>query len=192
MVDAFIKYISAHVELSETDIDLIRALSVPRRLNKKQLFSQQGDICNHVAFIVKGLIRIYSVADDGTEHTICFFPEKWWAADWDSYDEQVPAVANLVALEDCELLVWKKADFDRILREIPGMSTYYKGFVSERMKANLARIHMYISQSSEQKYEYFIRKFPDLHARVPLHMIASYLGVTRETLSRVRSNYVHK
>ncbi|MCD8739015.1 Crp/Fnr family transcriptional regulator [Mucilaginibacter roseus] len=192
MAEAFIDYITQQAALTQHEIELLKSVGFTRSLKKKQFFIKEGDTCRQAAFVIKGLVRIYRVADDGSEHTLCFSPERWWATDWESYVEQVPSGANIVALEDCELLVWTKEDFDRLLRDIPAMNAFFQKFVSDRLKASLARIYMYISQSSEQKYEYFVKTSPDLQGRVPLHMIASYLGVTRETLSRVRSNFAHR
>jgi CRP-like cAMP-binding protein len=192
MFKVFTSYITAKIDLSPDELALIRSLSIPRKLKKRQYLLQEGDVCRHAIFIAKGLFRNYRVSDDGTEHSLCFATENGWCTDWESYSEETPAKTNMVALEDSDVLLWTKANFERLIREIPAMGKFFESFVSKSLSIQQSRLYLHISQSTEEKYEYFVKNEPELHARVPLHMIASYLGVTRETLSRVRGMYVHK
>ena len=116
-----------------------------------------------------------------------FAPENYWTGDRESMDSGLPSKYNIDAIEDSEILLLKKEDFEIIRKTIPA----FNDFVNETLKKNLVflqeRIHVGLSLSAEEKYSNFISKYPSISNRVPLHMIASYLGVSAETLSRVRS-----
>jgi CRP-like cAMP-binding protein len=121
-----------------------------------------------------------------------FATENWWISDRESYTESTPSKSNIDALEDSEVLLWSKENFDNLIKTIPGLNSFFERLLAKSFNANQNRIYTHISQTAEEKYNDFIRKYPDLFARIPLHMIASYLGVTRETLSRIRIKYAHK
>lgn len=116
-----------------------------------------------------------------------FAPENYWTGDRESMDSGLPSKYNIDAIEDSEILLLKKEDFELIRKTIPA----FNDFVNETLKKNLVflqeRIHGGLSLSAEEKYSSFISKYPSISNRVPLHMIASYLGVSAETLSRARA-----
>ena len=116
-----------------------------------------------------------------------FVPENNWTSDRESMASGMPSKYNIDAIEDSEILLLKKEDFEMLRKTIPA----FNDFVNETLKKNVMalqeRIHVSISLSAEEKYSNFISKYPAINNRVPLHMIASYLGVSAETLSRVRS-----
>jgi CRP-like cAMP-binding protein len=192
MFDVFKAYITERAALTDAELELIKSLSISRRLKKRQYLLQEGDICRHACFVTKGCLRSFRVSDDGTEHSLRFSVEKWWASDRESYIDGSPAKTNIEALEDTEVLMWTKENFERITNEISGFAKFVEKLLAKSLQVNQNRIYTHISQSTEEKYDNFIKNYPDLFARVPLHMIASYLGVTRETLSRIRNQYAHR
>ena len=121
-----------------------------------------------------------------------FAPENYWTGDYESMNAGLPSKSNIDALEESEILLLKKEDFEMIRKTIPA----FNDFVNETLKKNTLvlqeRIHANISLSAEEKYNNFILKYPSISNRVPLHMIASYLGLSAETLSRVRSQSAKK
>ena len=121
-----------------------------------------------------------------------FAPENYWISDRESMTSGMPSKYNIDAIDDSEILLLKKEDFEMIRKAIPA----FNDFVNETLKKNVMvlqeRIHVSISLSAEEKYSNFISKYPDINNRVPLHMVASYLGVSAETLSRVRSQSIKK
>jgi CRP-like cAMP-binding protein len=123
----------------------------------------------------------------GQEHIMQFAPENYWTSDRESMASGMPSKYNIDAIEDSEILLLKKEDFEMLRKTIPA----FNDFVNETLKKNVMvlqeRIHVSISLSAEEKYSNFTSKYPAINNRVPLHMIASYLGVSAETLSRVRS-----
>ncbi|MEJ7685024.1 MAG: Crp/Fnr family transcriptional regulator [Segetibacter sp.] len=158
-----------------------------KKLRKRQYLLQAGDVCRFNAFVCQGFLRYYYVDDKGQEHIMQFAPENHWTGDRESMDSGLPSKYNIDAIEDSEILLLKKEDFEMIRKTVPA----FNDFVNDTLKKNVVvlqeRIHASISLSAEEKYSNFISKYPSISNRVPLHMIASYLGVSAETLSRVRS-----
>jgi CRP-like cAMP-binding protein len=191
-IEAFKAYIAKKAQLTAEEFELIKSLSISRKLKKRQFLLQEGDICHYACFVAKGCLRTYRVAEDGTEHSLRFSVENWWTSDRESYVDQTPSKSNIEALEDSELLLWRKENFERLINEIPALAKFVEKLLAKSLQVNQNRIYTHISQSTEERYDNLTKTYPDLFARVPLHMIASYLGVTRETLSRIRNQYVHK
>ena len=192
MFDIFRKYLEDKVALTDLDYELIESLSSFKKLRKRQYLLQAGDVCRFNAFVCKGFLRNYYVDDKGQEHIMQFAPEHHWIGDRDSMDSGLPSKYNVDALEDCEILLLTKEDFEMIRKTVPA----FNDFVNETLKKNVVvlqeRIRASITLSAEEKYSNFISKYPSISNRVPLHMIASYLGISAETLSRVRSNSSRK
>ena len=192
MIDIFRKYLADKITLIDQEFELIESVMVFKKLRKRQYFLQEGDVCHFSAFVCKGLLRYYYVDKKGQEHIMQFAPENYWTSDRESMASGMPSKYNIDAIEDSEILLLKKEDFEMIRKTIPA----FNDFVNETLKKNVIilqeRIHVSISLSAEEKYSNFISKYPAINNRVPLHMIASYLGVSAETLSRVRSQSFKK
>jgi CRP-like cAMP-binding protein len=192
MFESFKIYISDKATLTENELERIESLSVEKKLRKKQYLLQEGEVDKHLTFIVKGCLRSYRVSSDGYEHILNFGIENWWMGDFESHITGSPSKSNIDALEDSELLIWAVGNFKLLLAEIPGLKLFYERSYQKRLAAVNNRIYDVISSSAEDKYNDFIKKYPDIFNRVPLHMIASYLGVSRKTLSRVRGQFANK
>ena len=189
MFEVFAAYLKEKGSLTGEELEQVRAVTVIKRLRKRQYLLQEGDVCYHNCFVTKGCMRNYRVGEDGTEHILKFAIENWWMSDSESYNTEMPSKNNIDALEDSELLLIKKEDFNRLVTDIPNFRNFRDFIKARNIDANQNRIMSNISDSAEEKYLNFIRSYPDIFNRVPLHMIASYLGVSRETLSRVRNQY---
>ena len=192
MFDTFRKYLDDKITLTDQDYELIESVSLFKKLRKRQYLLQAGDVWRFNAFVSKGFLRNYYVDDYGQDHIMQFAPENHWTGDRESMDSGLPSKYNVDALEDAEILLLSKEDFEMIRKTIPA----FNDFVNESLKKNAVvlqeRIHVNISLSAEEKYSDFISKYPSISNRVPLHMIASYLGVSAETISRVRSQSTKK
>lgn len=192
MFDTFRKYLENKIALTDQDYELIESVASFKKLRKRQYLLQGGDVCRFNAFVCKGFLRYYYVDEKGQEHIMQFAPENYWTGDRESMDSGLPSKYNIDAIEDSEILLLKKEDFEMIRKTIPA----FNDFVNETLKKNIVvlqeRIHVSISFSAEEKYSNFISKYPSIGNRVPLHMIASYLGVSAETLSRIRSQISKK
>ena len=192
MFDIFRKYLEDKITLTNEDYELIESVSLFKKLRKRQYLLQAGDVCLFHAFVCKGFLRNYYVDEKGQEHIMQFAPENYWTGDGESMKSGLPSKYDIDAIEESEILLLKKEDFEMIRKIIPA----FNDFVNETLRKNAVvlqeRIHVNISLSAEEKYSDFISKYPSISNRVPLHMVASYLGVSAETLSRVRSQSTKK
>jgi CRP-like cAMP-binding protein len=192
MFEIFENYLSERVTLGVEDVNLVRSLSIEKKIAKRQFILREGEPADHTNFVVKGLLRLYRTDFKGEEYILKFANENHWINDRQSYLTGLPAIANIEAIENSAVLSWKKADFDYLLKEIPCFKQLMKDLSAKNQVANQDRVYNSISLSSEEKYNLFIEKNATISNRIPLHMIASYLGVTRETLSRIRRQNVGK
>ena len=193
MHESLIAYIKNHstTPLTETEIEVIKEVFVPKKLKKRQYFLQEGEVCNRHAFIVKGAMRQYTVDDQGVEHIIRLRIENSWAADRESWANQSPTIYNIDAWEDCDLLVLTKTDFLNRLIAIPAFNEMAQKATEDIVLFLQNRLSM-LALSAEERYAELIKTSPEFLQRFPQHIIASYLGITKETLSRIRSNAARK
>ncbi|NQX56841.1 Crp/Fnr family transcriptional regulator [Pedobacter panaciterrae] len=175
--------------LSEQEMSIITSVMEPKRLRKKQYFLEEGEICANTGFIVKGATRQYSLDEEGNEHIMQLAIENWWIVDRNSFMNQVPSAYFIEAWEDCELLLLPRAKLDTLL-SIPAINTMFWQMSENNHIAAQKRLDDTISLSAIKRYENFQRLYPQIIQRFPSHQIASYLGVSRETLSRARSRSV--
>jgi CRP-like cAMP-binding protein len=192
MYDIFQKYLDSKIELSQEQSDWIRSLSVVKKLRKNQYLLQAGNICRQHAFVSNGCLRSYSVDENEIEHIVKFAAENWWIADRGSLMSGEPATLNIDALEDSEVVLLSKVDFDLICEQIPIFNDMIRSLFQRAYDASQTRVLANISLSACEKYKNFLQLYPDFALRIPQSMIASYLGISRETLSRVRSQKMSK
>ncbi|GAA4327188.1 Crp/Fnr family transcriptional regulator [Mucilaginibacter gynuensis] len=192
MFEAFEKYLKEKAGLDSEQIAAVRAVSIEKKLRKRQYLLQAGDVCHYNCFVTNGCLRMYTVSEDGVEHMLRFAVENWWISDRESYNNSTRSNCYIDALENAEVILIDKPDFIQLLSTIPQFKNFIDSLLARSYDAIQHRVIGAISYTAEEKYQNFIKRFPDIFYRVPLHMIASYLGVSRETLSRVRSQYVQK
>lgn len=192
MFDIFRKYLEDKIIVTNEDFALIESVLVFKKLRKRQYLLQAGDIFRFHAFVCKGFLRYYYVDEKGQEHIMQFAPENYWTGDFESMNYDLPSKYDIDAIEESEIVLLKKEDFEMIRKTIPAFNDFVNDTLKKNAVALQERIHANISLSAEEKYSNFISKYPSISNRVPLHMIASYLGVSAETLSRVRSQSTKK
>ena len=184
---ALLDYISdrSSTSLGQDEIIRIESMFVPRRFRKRQYFLQQGEVCNRGGFIVRGAMRQYSVDEKGTEHIAELMVENWWIGDLVSMFTGAPSSFYIDAWEDTDLLVASVEDFAR-MRSIPAFAQMAKSMIEGHTVAIHHRAHDALTLSAEQRYEKLLRTHPEFLQRFPQHVVASYLGVSPETVSRIR------
>ena len=187
MYKLFFQKFNEKVNLSKEEEELIKQYLTPKKLRKKQYLLQEGDSCKHVAFVAKGALKAYVVDDAGTESIVQFALEGWTISDLYSYLTGEPATYNIDALEDSELILISKSAHEELLQKLPKYETYIRLQITGAYIALQKRLTSIISQPLEERYKSFLALYPNIVQRVPQHMIASYMGLTPETLSRVRS-----
>jgi CRP-like cAMP-binding protein len=192
MFELLLQKFTEKISLTSDEMEQCKRFFSPKKLRRRQYFLQQDDVCRHTAFIVSGLLRSYTVDDEGEEHIIQFASQGWWLTDLYSNKTGRPTIINIDALEDCELLLLSRADEEALLQQIPKLERYFRLLLENGLIAAEQRLIYSLGKPAEEKYRTFIDIYPDLVQRVPLHMIASYLGVTPETLSRVRKQILER
>jgi len=188
----FEKYLKENTGLTEGAIHHISSKAFYKTLRRNELLLQAGDVCRQKVFIAKGLLRTYSIDANGNEHILQFTPEHSWTLDVESYDEEIPAETNIGATEPTEVLLWTKDDFNRLLSEVPELTKLSQQVISRNIYYSKQRILTTLSGTPEEKYDDFIQRFPNLLSRLPLRMIASYLGISIKTLTRIRHNQLQR
>ena len=189
MFEVFKAYLSDKMNLSESELARIQSLSRLKTFRKCSEILKAGEVWQLKAFVCKGCARMYSMDEDGTEHSIRFSVENWWVGDRESYTTGEPSKTTIEALEDTCLLVWDKADFESLMQDIPEFGSLGSRLLARGLNADQNRICASVCYNSDEKYDYFLKTYPDMATRVPLHMIASYLGLPPATLNRVRQRF---
>jgi CRP-like cAMP-binding protein len=194
MFEYLISYFNSYASKSLVgdEIDLIQSFFVVKKFRKRQYFLQEGEICKYTSFIIRGAMRQYVVDEKGEEHIINLFIENWWASDRESLLNQTPSKYFIDAWEETEVLRVTKTDLTYLVDNIPTLTEWIRKLDANFAIASQNRISAAISLPAEERYYDLERTHPEFLQRFPQHIIASYLGVNRETLSRIRSRAVKK
>jgi len=186
MYELFFQDFHKKVPITPEEEVIIRNHLTPKKLRKKQYLLQEGDVCKNIAFIEKGALKAYSVDDNGNDHIIQFGLEGWIISDLYSFLTGELATYNIDAIEDAELVLISKAAHEELLQELPKYETFTRLNITGAYLAMQKRLTSIISYSLEERYANFTALYPNIVQRVPQRMIASYMGLTPETLSRIR------
>jgi CRP-like cAMP-binding protein len=187
MFEKFEQYLRHHLpELTDEQINRIRLVSVVRKVRRKHFLLHEGEVSCHKIFVVQGLLKTYSIAEDDNEYIIKFTPEHKWTTDPESYINRTPSKYNIEAIEAAEVVLWSREDLKSLRAAIPAINAFLESMMAHGIAETQKRLLMNISSTAEERYLDFITSFPNVFRRVPLHMVASYLGVSRETLTRIR------
>ncbi len=180
-------YFNKYTTISEKDFDTIKSHFIHKKIRKKRYLLEEGEICKYMAFIVKGAMRQYYIDEKGVEHVINLYIENWWAGDRESFVTAKPSVYTIDAWEDCELFLLSRDSNLKLTDECPAFNELALRLDERNTIATQKRITSSISLTAEKRYEDFVDRHPSFIQRFPQHIIASYLGITKDTLSRVRN-----
>jgi CRP-like cAMP-binding protein len=178
------------VTLTLDEQEIIKSNFIPKKLRKKQFLLQAGDVCNRITFVGKGVLYTYSTDEKGNQHIIQFAFEGWWITNLYSYFTKEPSILNIEVLEECQLLQLSRENEEILFKKVPAFETFQRITYQHAFVALQRRVQSMLELSTEEKYNRLIEKYPHIAMRIPLNLIASYLGVTPETLSRIRKQMI--
>ncbi len=162
------------------------------KVKKGDFLLRQGEICKHSFFVESGLVKYYSIDEKGKVHVLQFAPEGWFVSDRDSSFFNEPSPYFIDAIEDSEVLLLDNDDLCNLTLQQPEFGVLNNRLLHKHIRQLQTRINLLLSASAEERYQAFIKMYPDLLLRVPQHLVASYLGITPEGLSRVRKELAAK
>ena len=163
-----------------------------KKIEKGDFLLQAGETCNDSFFVEKGLLRMFSIDKNGKEHIIQFAPESWIIADRTSQIFKEESTYYIDAVENSEVAVLPPDFFFNIFKNNPEVSGNNFKLMSNHIRALQKRINQLLGATAEERYLDFLKTYPNVFQRVPQWMVASYLGITPESLSRVRKNLGNK
>ena len=193
MTETFKLYIQREVpSITVEQIDLILSKGVVQKLRKKEILLREGDVSDNKFFVLSGLLRNYKIAENGNETILRFTDKGEWTTDPESYFSGLPSKYNIDAIEQSEVIGINHTNMQNLLQQIPPFAEFMEKMLLNNSNHMQKRVLMSISGTAEEKYTDFMRTYPNVFNRVPLHMVASYLGLSRETLTRVRQSLTNK
>jgi CRP-like cAMP-binding protein len=183
--------INAHAShcasFSLQELEVFNTLLQVKHVPRKTLLLQEGDICNFEAYINKGCIRTYYIDENGFELTMQFAIEDWWVSDVTSFHDHKPSNMFIETLEDCELLTLNPGTKELLLQQVPKFERFFRILIQRNLAVVQNRLFQTIAWPAQERYLYFLQHYPAIPQRVAQHYIASYLGISPEFLSKIRT-----
>jgi CRP-like cAMP-binding protein len=187
---AILNHIAPHINLNEEEKKYFTSLLKIKKVKRKQFVEQPGFISKYRTYVAEGALRAYFIGNDGQEHTISLAVEDWWIGDPGSFLFQEPATLFIEALEDSTLIQWSYESEQLLLEKIPQFPMVMMQRWQRTAVMVQRRVISNLSLSAEERYEEFAKNYPTFIKRIPLYIIASYLGMTREFLSKIRNQKI--
>ncbi|GAA4304158.1 Crp/Fnr family transcriptional regulator [Aestuariibaculum suncheonense] len=182
--------ISKYISLTDKEIEYLESKVFVRKYLKGQYIVQQGDVCKYECYVLSGCTKTFYIDKEGQEHIIMFSIEDWWTSDMGSFISQTPADFNVQCLENSELIMISYDVVEDLYREIPQLERFFRKIVERAFVASQKRIVRNFSLTAKEQYLYFREQYPLIEQRIPQYMIASYLGITKEFLSKIKSQLI--
>lgn len=179
------RHIEQITPLTDEEFDKVSAYFSEKKIKKNRFLIQEGSNVPCEFFVVKGLLKIYHTDANGKDHIVAFAKEEWWVSDYQAYHNQTAAALNVDCIEDTDALCLTYANRELLLAEVKKMETFFLKKSNHGYIALQHRILLLLSSSAKERYDHFLQQYPGLVSRIPKTLIAAYLGVSRETLSRL-------
>jgi CRP-like cAMP-binding protein len=185
-------HIEKRMHLTEEEFNICTKFFIPKTIRKHQFLLNEGDICKNFGFVNSGCLREYTIDKKGIEHIIQFAIADWWISDLNSFLSGLPATYNIDALQDSEVLLLEKSSRDELLDACPKMERFFRLLLEANYIATRQRVADSLSETAEGRYLKFVKTYPKLLEQIPQSQIASYLGITPQSLSRIRKELTPK
>ena len=176
------RYVTFREEEAEQLIDILTV----KKIRKRQFLDQPGFVSRYRNYVVDGAFRSYYVDEEGKEHTVQIAVDDWFVSDFYSYITQTPATLFVEALEDSTILQMEYDKIESLCKEIHALSEYFRVSTEKAFAFSRNRALSNISKSAEDRYTEFLDRYPNIIDRVPQYIVASYLGMSAEFLSKIR------
>jgi len=187
-VTLLLSHISKFISLTPEEAAYFESVLIRKKLRKRQYLIQEGDSVKYEHFVTKGCLRTYEIDEKGQEHVIQFAVEGWWTGDLHSFISGDPTTLNIDALEDCELEMVSRQALEDLYLRVPKFERYFRILIQNAFISTNRRVLSIMKMPAADRYKAFIERYPDIEQRVPNHQIASYLGITAQSLSRIRAS----
>lgn len=187
MFEQINKNVCKNGDFTQSEIDYFNSILQYKTIPKKTLLLQDGEICNFEAYIIKGCIRKYYINEHGHEVILQFAIEDWWVSDIASFHEKKPSKLFIETLEECELLLLTPETKEQLVTKVPKFERIFRLLVQRNLSSMQNRLIDTIAKTAQEKYLEFLKLYPTIPQRVAQHYIASYLGMTAEFLSKIRT-----
>ena len=185
-------HIEKRVHLTDEEFSISTKYFISKKLKKHQFLLNEGQVCTQIGFVNSGCLRHYTIDNKGNEHILQFAIEDWWISDLHSFLSGTPSKFNIDALQDSEVLLLEKSARDKLLDDCPKMERFFRLLMEAHHVATEERVAESLSYSAEERYLKFIKTYPKLTEEIPQNQIASYLGITPQSLSRIRKELFQK
>ncbi|MGS2741065.1 Crp/Fnr family transcriptional regulator [Sinomicrobium sp. M5D2P17] len=190
MKELLIRSVSKYVKLDTEEEELFINFWTEKTLEKGDYLLRNGEICRADNFIVQGALKAFYInSENGKEEILYFGIDEWWATDIKSFQQQVPSIYNIQAIEKTELLQIGYDSFQKMLEQIPKLERFFRIILENYLGSLQKRIILNNAWDAEQRYFDFMENYPKIADKVPQYLIASYLGISAEFLSRIRKKH---
>lgn len=189
-IEPLLKYMGNYIDLTPSEVAFLKSKITVRKYLKGQYIVQQGDVCKYECFVLSGCTKTFYIDKEGQEHILMFSIEDWWTSDMGSFITQTPADFNVQCLENSELVMFSFDVIEDLYAGIPKLERFFRQIIERAFVASQKRIVRNFSLSAKEQYLYFREQYPLIEQRIPQYMIASYLGITKEFLSKIKSQLI--
>ena len=184
-MDKLREHIEAITPVSDEEFEYIKTFFTLKRVKKHQYLLQEGDQVIFEYVILSGIFRMFYLDNEGREHIVQFAGENWWMSDYNAYFNQRPGILNIICMEGGEVLCLKLNGREKLSADLHKMEHFFRVKLTGGYAAQQRRIVSLLSSTPQQRYEEFCDLYPHLTQKIPKKYIAEYLGMSRETLSRL-------
>lgn len=190
-MDDLLAVIRQLIPLDHTDEATVTTLFKAHHIDAGAHFLQADEVCRYVGFVAQGLLRYY-VLDNGTEHTYDFSAERSFVCDYESFLPQTPSARFIQALEPTQLWRISHHDLQQLYRQLEHGQQFGRLIAEQLFVDTLQKLTSFYRETAEQRYDRFLRLFPGLTERIPQYIVASYVGIKPQSLSRIRAQRAGK
>jgi CRP-like cAMP-binding protein len=185
-----LNYVRQHINLSQEEEEILLSKVTLRNYLKGQFTVQQNDICKNLNFVISGCLKTFYIDAEGQEHIVLFAIEDWWSSDLGSFITQTPADYNVQCIENTTVIQFSHSNLEELYIQIPKLERLFRKMLEKALVATQQRIIRSFSLSAKERYIKFKELYPKIEQRIPQYMIASYLGITKEFLSKIKSQII--